>query len=496
MWPALLLLLLGAALVRDAHAQADDQADYCLAKDQFPYLYFGSKTAYERVYDHKESPQNVPWCRPSTVWMMASAGTSYPDRATLVRLYETLPPLQDNILQNAVQDDGGQAGQRASRTRGRGSPWPRRRGRLCAEDLAALARWHLNVTEDRAHWLTGQGQADLSFLARRLKRRLPELLNTTYSESRFRFRYASGQRTHESAEAFASGLFSNEVELPRPVENDPLLEFDELCPAWRKDRERALKEVEIFEIGAEMEQTIARVSYRLGFHYNLSMENVDLMWEMCRYDKAWKYVSLSPWCSAFTEDDLKVMEYRADLQYYYSYSYGNQLNVKLGCPPVKDMMDHFTRAEMSGGAAFESIPPPTGVFYFTHDSALHMMLAALGVAKDPVPLMASNMEQQAKRAFRTSFIGSFAANLAAVFYTCDQGERHRVMFYLRERIVEMEGCQVGLCSWNHLRTKLAKAANGCDLNFCHTSGSAPFSASSVLAAAAAAALLAARRLAA
>lgn len=37
----------------------------------------------------------------------------------------------------------------------------------------------------------------------------------------------------------------------------------------------------------------------------------------------------------------QVMEYRADLQYYYSYSYGNELNVKLGCPPVKDMMDHF-----------------------------------------------------------------------------------------------------------------------------------------------------------
>ena len=59
-------------------------------------------------------------------------------------------------------------------------------GRLCPEDQAALARWHLNVTHDMALWLTGQGQADLSFLARRLKRRLPELLNTTYSAERFK----------------------------------------------------------------------------------------------------------------------------------------------------------------------------------------------------------------------------------------------------------------------------------------------------------------------
>lgn len=128
--------------------------------------------------------------------------------------------------------------------------------------------------------------------------------------------------------------------------------------------------------------------------------------------------------------------------------------------------------EMAADSKYESVAPPVGVFYFTHDAALHMMLAALGVAHDDVPLLASNMDQQAKREFRTSFIGSFAANLAAVFYQCDKGERHRVMFYLRERIVDMEGCQVGLCSWNHLRTKLAKATNGCDLKFCNASSAA------------------------
>ena len=57
-------------------------------------------------------------------------------------------------------------------------------------------------------------------------------------------------------------------------------------------------------------------------------------------------------------------------------------------------------------------------------------------------------------------------------FRCEQGERNRVMFYLRERAVEMEGCQVGLCSWSFLRSKLAKVAKGCDLSFCHTSGAA------------------------
>ena len=441
MWRPLLALTCWLAV---SSGQSDDQ--YCLARDQYPYLYFGPKTAYERVYDHKDSPQNVPYCRPLTIWSMGRPGTRNPDPDMVLKMH-TLSGLKSEILRNHEQ---------------------RHSGRLCPEDQAALSRWSLNVTQDMALVLTGQGQADLSFLARRLKRRLPELLNTSYSPERFKFRYTATQRTQESAEAFASGLFpQGTVELPRPVENDPLLQFDELCPFWKKDKPRVLKEVELFEAGPEMEQTIARVSHRLGFRYNLSLENVDLMWEMCRYDKAWRYISLSPWCSAFTEDDLKVMEYRADLQYYYMYSYGNDLNTKLGCPPVKDMLDHFSRTELGGDSN------PVGVFYFTHDAALHMTLAALGIAKDPIPLMANNMEQQSKRQFRTSFIGSFAANLAAVFYQCEQGERHRVMFYLRERIVEMDGCQVGLCSWSFLRSRLTRASKGCDLDFCHTSAAHP-----------------------
>lgn len=438
MLPALALALLSALAVASGQ---DDQ--YCLARDHYPYLYFGTKTAYERVYDHKDSPQNVPYCRPLSLWLMARPGTRSPDSDLILKMQD-LYGLRNQIRRN--HEEG------------------RHAGRLCPEDLAALAHWHLNVTEDRALVLTGQGQADLSFLAKRLQRRLPELFNSTYSPGRYKFRYTKAQRTQESAEAFASGLFGNEVEMPAAMDKDPLLQFDELCPAWRQDQPRALKEVELFESGPEMAQTLARVSRRLGFAYNLSLDNVDLMWEMCRYDKAWRYVSLSAWCAAFTEDDLKVMEYRADLQYYYSYSYGNTLNAKLGCPPVKDMMDHFARLEAGSGAA------PAGVFYFTHDAALHMMLAALGVARDEEPLLASNMDRQAKRQFRTSFIGSFAANLAAVFYQCDHGERHKVMFYLRERIVDMEGCQVGLCSWSQLRTRLDRVVQGCDLSFCHTSG--------------------------
>jgi hypothetical protein len=38
---------------------------------------------------------------------------------------------------------------------------------------------------------------------------------------------------------------------------------------------------------------------------------------------------------------LQVLEYREDLLLYYNLGYGNDLNPKVGCPPVKDFLDRF-----------------------------------------------------------------------------------------------------------------------------------------------------------
>jgi multiple inositol-polyphosphate phosphatase/2,3-bisphosphoglycerate 3-phosphatase len=37
----------------------------------------------------------------------------------------------------------------------------------------------------------------------------------------------------------------------------------------------------------------------------------------------------------------QLMEYREDLDYYYHSGYGNEINVRLGCPTVKDLINRF-----------------------------------------------------------------------------------------------------------------------------------------------------------
>lgn len=65
------------------------------------------------------------------------------------------------------------------------------------------------------------------------------------------------------------------------------------------------------------------------------------MYDMCRYDKSWKVDSVSPWCAVFSEEDLRVLEYKEDLVEYYKHAYGNEINQRMGCPQVQDMFNHF-----------------------------------------------------------------------------------------------------------------------------------------------------------
>ena len=62
---------------------------------------------------------------------------------------------------------------------------------------------------------------------------------------------------------------------------------------------------------------------------------------MCRYDKALYYGQLSPWCAAFSNSDLLVLEYIDDLLYYYKDGYGYDINWMQACNPVVDVATYF-----------------------------------------------------------------------------------------------------------------------------------------------------------
>ena len=46
------------------------------------------------------------------------------------------------------------------------------------------------------------------------------------------------------------------------------------------------------------------------------------------------------------------------------------------------------------------------------------------------------------------------------------------MFYLQEKPVLYEGCEVGLCDWEYLKNKLGDLASQCNPNFCSATNQA------------------------
>lgn len=62
---------------------------------------------------------------------------------------------------------------------------------------------------------------------------------------------------------------------------------------------------------------------------------------MCRFEAAWYVNKTSTWCTMFSKEELKIIEYREDLSYYYLGGPGRQLSGQLGSNTLADMIEHF-----------------------------------------------------------------------------------------------------------------------------------------------------------
>lgn len=418
------------------------EEETCYADNRNPYLYYGTKTAYEFVYE-KKPVSSIPSCTPVQVWTVVRHGTRYPAASVITKL-RTLEDTRNQIIYNHEQ---------------------RKNGELCDKDLENLKRWSINITEDSSDTLAPQGHEDLFLLARRIKTDFPDLLSWTYSQDRYKFRHTDTQRSQASCASFIKGLFgsdASDVYVPPPVPNDQMLCPYSNCTVWENTIAELTQEKKRFQETALMKNVIHNVSHRLGFLYNLTMETVSKIYDMCRYNKAFNFTNVSPWCAAFTKNELQILEYNQDIFYYYKSGYGADINLRLGCPLVKNLIERFSKLENS------TTGQPSGIFYFAHGAQVNMLSSRLGFNKDSQPLTYENYNVMTKRKFRSSLVLPFTANIMAVFYKCTMGEENQVMFYQNERVVDYEGCNVGLCSWKYIKAKFADIIKPetCNVDFC------------------------------
>ncbi|XP_043251375.1 multiple inositol polyphosphate phosphatase 1-like [Colletes gigas] len=419
--------------------------DYCFADENDPYLYVATKTAYHFVHAGKTRFQDVPNCQAEQIWMLATHGTRCPSEMEIADML-TLTEIQSQIINNHET---------------------RKNGHICDRDLENLKRWKTDayLVMERAEVLTPQGVEDMKLLARRLHSHFPQLLQQSsenITPENYVFKTIDGR---DSMGSFMDGLFGdrNAVNAEELSANDTLLSAYKTCNTWGNEYNNISTEVvSKFEEQPQFQNLIQNVSRRLGYLYNISKRSILTMYDICRYEKAWAVSKLSPWCAVFSKEELRVLEYREDLYYYYKAGYGRAINAQLGCTLLQDMMNHFWKMEKNTDSV-----EPEGIFYFSDIISLQNLLTTLNINKDHMQLTPFNYDDMAKRQWRTSFISPFAANFVAVFYKCDgNSQPNKVMFYLAEKLVLLDGCDVGLCDWEYFKQKFSPVINQCNLNVC------------------------------
>lgn len=250
------------------------------------------------------------------------------------------------------------------------------------------------------------------------------------------------------------------INVPPPPANDTLLKPYSICPPHKKyDPTGDGTEYAKFVKSRTITQLLSDVSQRLGYKFPMKLEQVLDMFDMCRYDQAWALEKPSPWCTAFTPTQVDDLEYLYDLDTYYGrgYANGNELNKRLACAAVNDMIHHL-----------ETDNEPKAVAYFTHSEAVLLLLTALQAFRDSEPLRADNFYSMSRRKWRTSEISPFASNFAAVKYACpNEVEREKIMFFLNEKPLYFDWCKVGLCNLSEIKERYREYTEAnCDEYFC------------------------------
>ncbi|CAB3229789.1 unnamed protein product [Arctia plantaginis] len=455
-----LLLALGVAAAQES----------CLSVQDDPYLMFGTKTAYLFANrDPRTKVHEVPGCEPIALFLLSRHGSHNPEADEINEL-QRLGDLKNNILTNYNNGNFRNTNQR-----------------ICSSDLNLLQRWQWNdrINSTFAGDLTTDGYMTTQQLAQAWKQKFPGLLTTNQHD--YLFKFVNDRRSSNTYKAFTEGLFGDQAEsVDISKENDEkILRPYKSCPVWTKDVEEnniTIAQLSIFESKQEYKEMISNISLRLGFNYDMQKETILRLYQMCRYNKAWDVTAISPWCAAFTREDLKRLEYAEDLETYYKYSYGSALNKDIGCATVKDMMTFLTKHVNDA----DTPQQPRVLISFSSAVMLLLTMTAMGAHKDIIPLTGDNYHSAnvQVRKWTTSTMMPFNANIAAVLYKCTQNgnfqvrEPYQVLFLENERPMHFEGCRVGLCDWSLVKHRFEELANNCDLKFCN--GAARFSGLTVI----------------
>ncbi|XP_052768052.1 multiple inositol polyphosphate phosphatase 1-like [Mya arenaria] len=283
-----------------------------------------------------------------------------------------------------------------------------------SEDFQFLQTWESEFPEVHEKQLVDEGEDEQFGLGERFGTSFKQLL--TDNMQNVQFYSSSKQRCLDSAMAFYEGItgaiLDESFDDLKPVVNNDILRFHADCANYYhsvENNKTHLLFYKKFKYGPELKMVATNVAKRLGLkHAELNAGDLKLIYFWCTFEMI--IIGKDDWCHLMTDEEKEVMEYHNDLKQYWKKAYGHHMIGKMACPLVSHMfklLEEATKTRTSVGS-----------FYFGHAETVAPIYAALGLFNDSQPLTDSNFSAMKHRAFKSSKILQFSANLAIVLYEC------------------------------------------------------------------------------
>lgn len=400
--------------------------------DESYIFHLSTKTSYRFIENIDDSEIHYDGCVPKRIWSVIRHGTRTPGPETAESIRTRLLTIRDLIVSYSRNSE-------------------------------PFRKWKPHRELDDQKRLTKMGQEEMLSLGKRFRNRFPNMLSSEWSNETYLFRYTDTSRTKASALHFSTGLFgkkmARQIWFPTPLKKDPILRFYKLCERWRKSVKKnpeSLVELNKFLVSDVFEVVIQNITKKLELPDGvLNSSDINLMYTTCCFETAWDKEYISPWCSLFSVDEFKVLEYAEDLQYYWIDGYGSDLTTKIPCVMLKDAIAHLKSREKL-----------VGKFYFTHSGTILKFLSHLGLYRDEPKLRHDNFHLNENRQWKTSGIDVFGSNIALILFDCVDGEH--VLTLHQERPVKLPGCpDTDLCPLHRVQRIYKDSLLNCDFeNMC------------------------------
>jgi len=358
----------------------------------------------------------VDGCVPVLLYDIARHGARIPNYEDVVDLQAGLPLIKAGIEE----------------------AWLEGRGELTDDQVAAIVEWELSVTPEQGGQLAEQGKLEHVGLGQRWRQRMQDLEITP---EKTRAKSTSKQRCIDSAASHLEGMGLEGVDI---TVDDHMLRFYDDCDRYNQvvGGPELTEESDKFINGQIWQGLLARVSARAGV--DLDTDKVQLVWDMCRYERAWDPSRNSPWCALFTQDDLDIYNFRQDLFFYYLRGYAFDITAQQTQPLMLDVLQALQSSEYSY------------ILNAAHSDTLAMFLTALGLYHDPEDLTAEDIGTGYQ--WDTSRIGSFSTNVEFVVFECPQEGRKTMMYHQEEAKVQ-PACGEIVCSVDQVVAMYSDIAN-------------------------------------